>query len=64
MYMPIFLETSTGNTIELLNRTGIGNSDTGIINVSNRVTTVVTINLSFVSGTFDETFRTVAGSNA
>ena len=56
------LETSTGNTIELLNRTGIGNSDTGIINVSNTVTATGNYKFVFVSGTFDETFGTVAGA--
>ena len=56
------LETSTGNTIELLNRTGIGNSDTGVINVSNRVTSTGDYKFVFVSGTFDETFGTVAGA--
>ena len=57
------LETSTGNTIELLNETGVGNSDTGIINVSNRVTTSGNYKFVFVSGTFDETFGTVAGAS-
>ena len=53
--------TSTGNTIELLNETGVGNSDTGIINV-NRVTSG-NYKFVFVSGTFDETFGTVAGAS-
>lgn len=57
------LETSTGNTIELLNQTGVGNSDTGIINVSNRVNTTGNYKFVFVSGTFDETFGTVAGAS-
>ena len=56
------LETSTGNTIELLNRTGVGNSDTGVIAVSNPVTATGNYKFVFVSGTFDETFGTVAGA--
>lgn len=57
------LETSTGNTIELMNQTGVGTSDTGIMRISERVTATGDYKFVFISGTFDETFGRAAGAS-
>lgn len=57
------LNTDTGETINLLNQTGSGTNDSGWQTVNVDIPTTGNYKFVFVSGTFDETFGTVAGAS-
>lgn len=57
------LNTDDGSSIELLNQTGSGTSDTGWQTASKTITAGGNYKFVFVSGTFDESFGTAAGGN-
>ena len=57
------LNTDTGETINLLNQTGSGTNDSGWQTVNVEIPTTGNYKFVFVSGTFDETFGTVAGAS-
>jgi flagellin-like hook-associated protein FlgL len=57
------LNTDDGSSIELLNQTGSGTSDTGWQTSSRTITSGGNYKFVFVSGTFDESFGTAAGGN-
>ena len=57
------LNTDDGSSIELLNQTGSGTSDTGWLSSSKTITSGGNYKFVFVSGTFDESFGTAAGGN-
>ena len=57
------LNADTGETINLLNQTGSGTNDSGWQTVNVDIPTTGNYKFVFVSGTFDETFGTVAGAS-
>ena len=57
------LNTDTGATINLLNQTGSGRSDSGWQTVNVNIPTTGNYKFIFVSGTFDETFGRAAGAS-
>jgi len=57
------LNTDTGETINLLNQTGSGTNDSGWQTVNVDIPTTGNYKFVFVSGTFDETFGTLAGAS-
>ena len=57
------LNTDTGETINLLNQTGSGTSDSGWQTVSVNIPTTGNYKFIFISGSFDETFGRGAGAS-
>ncbi|AXX95368.1 DUF4347 domain-containing protein [Arcobacter ellisii] len=57
------LNVNTGATVELLNQTGIGTSETSWTTKNTNINTAGTYKFVFVSGTFDETFGRAAGAS-
>ncbi|MFY9089047.1 DUF4347 domain-containing protein [Arcobacter aquimarinus] len=57
------LNVDTGATVELLNQTGIGTSETAWATKNTNINTAGTYKFVFVSGTFDETFGQAAGAS-
>lgn len=57
------LNVDNGSTIQLLDATGTGNSDTGWQNVNMPITTAGNYKFVFISGTFDYSFGRAAGAS-
>ena len=57
------LNVDNGQTVQLLDATGTGTSDTGWQTVSMPITTAGNYKFVFLSGTFDESFGRVAGAS-